>query len=147
MAMFASCSTLASMAGGNYTGTTAVITEGVAKKYFRVQLVECIGYASSQSVTAVIAVTNTGPNDHLYIGGSTDGTMAVDEYGVSSKPYSSTGTHYELPSGVTVRVEVDRINPVRPGAALFQTLRISIGSGDRQTNVVDFRNVPIVWEN
>ena len=144
--MFTSCSTYNALMGTNYGTVVGPVTEGVVKRQFRVQLIECIGNASAQSVTAMIAITNMGPNAHLYIGGNSDGSMAVDEYGVTSKPYNSAGVHYDLPSGVTVRAEVDRINPVRPGAAMFQTLRISIGSGNKD-NIVDFRNVPIVWEN
>ncbi len=92
-----------------------------------------------------MAVTNVGTNSSAYIGGSLNGTMAIDSNGSTIKPYSSAGTYYELPSGVTLRVEIDRLQPVMPGTPMFQTLRVSIGSGN--DNVADFRNVPITWMN
>lgn len=141
IALFVSCSAMIPPVG---TGRSMrVVTEGTVKGQFRVQLIECIGNTSSQSVTAILAVTNTGPNTHFYIGGSSNGSMAVDSYGSTVKPYNSAGKHYDLPSGVVVRVEIDRIEPVRPGTPGFQTLRVSLGVGDN--NIIDFRNIPIIW--
>ena len=122
-----------------------ITTGGLVKGQFRVQLVECVGNASSQNVTAVLAITNTGPNSYQFIGGSLDGTVAIDSYGSTSKPYGSAGVQCDLPSGVVVRVEVPRLEPVRPGTPMFQSLRVSIGSG--KDNIVNFRNVPIIWSN
>jgi hypothetical protein len=122
-----------------------ILTGGLVKGQYRVQLVECLGNASSQNVTAVLAVTNTGPNSRLFIGGSLDGSVAIDINGYTAKPYSSAGVQYDLPSGVVVRVEIPRIEPVRPGTPMFQSLTITVGSG--QGNSVRFRNVPIVWTN
>ena len=128
-----------------YEDIARVATGGMVKGQFRVQLIECVGNASSQNVTAVMSVTNTGPNAFVFIGGNLDGSLAVDSYGSTSKPYNSAGHQYDLPSGVTVRVEIPRIEPVRPGTAMFQMLRISFGGGKGST--IDFRNVPIVWSN
>jgi hypothetical protein len=61
---------------------------------------------------------------------------------VLTDPYGA-GINYQLPSGVMVRAEVPRIEPVAPGTPMFQTLRISLGGGSDM--FVDFRNVPIVW--
>jgi hypothetical protein len=96
-------------------------------------------------VTAIVTVTNNGPNDRRWIGGSLDGTFAVDVNGITSKPYNSAGINYQLPSGVMVRAEIPRIEPVAPGTPMFQTLRVSFGGGSDK--FVDFRNVPVVWTN
>ncbi len=129
---------------GGYGGTGGGIGRtAVVNRQFRVQLVECVGSASDQSVTAVLAVTNTGPNTTAYIGGSCNGSVAIDDFGSTAKPYACSGTYYDLPSGVTVRVEIPNINPVRPGTAMFQSLQINIGSG--KDNMADFRAVPITW--
>jgi hypothetical protein len=137
-----SCTTLAMLTGyggmGVGIGSTVVVN-----RQFRVQLVECVGSVSGQSVTAVVAVTNTGFNDSAYIGGSGDGTVAIDSYGTTAKPYAFSSTHYELPSGVTVRVEVPNIGPVHPGASVLQSLKINIGNG--KDNIADFRAVPVAW--
>ena len=132
------------LTGMGYT-TGSLATGGIVKGQFHVQLIECVGNASSQNVTAVLAVTNTGPNTLVYIGGNSDGSLAVDSYGSTIKPYNSAGKQYDLPSGTVVRVEIDRIEPVSPGTPMFQILRISFGSG--HNNTIDFRNVPIVWAN
>lgn len=139
-AFLSSCSIL----GMGY-GNVGVLTGGLVKGQFQVQLIECVGNASSQSVTAVMAVTNTGPNAYVYIGGSLNGSVAIDSYGSTSRPYGSAGQQYDLPSGVVVRVEVPRIEYVRPGTPAFQSLTISFGGG--KDNTVRFRNVPIVWTN
>jgi hypothetical protein len=118
---------------------------GMVRGQYYVELVRCVGSSSAQEVTAVVAITNQGPGGGLYVGGSSDGTLSVDGFGNTAKPYGSAGTYYEFPSGVTITAEVPRIGPVRPGSAVFQILRISVGSGDG--NTIDFRNVPIVWEN
>lgn len=131
--------------GGGYGNAIGTVTSGTVKGQFHVQLVECVGNASAQSVTAVLSVTNTGPNAFKYIGGSLDGSLAIDNFGATSKPYGSAGQQYDLPSGVVVRVEIPRIEPVRPGAEFFQILSISMGGG--KDNMVSFRNVPIVWTN
>jgi hypothetical protein len=154
-AVLTSCSTLTALTGiggygntggvGGIGGLGGVLTGGYVKGQYSVQLVECTGNASSQSVTAVITITNTGPNDRAYIGGSLDGTVAIDSNGATAKPYSSAGVMYNLPSGVVVRVAVEDIGPVRPGTPMFQSLQISIGSG--RDNTVNLRNVPIVWTN
>ncbi len=138
-----SCTTLAMLTGYGGTGVGIGGTV-VVKRQFQVQLVECVGSVSGQSVTAVLAVTNVGPNDSAYIGGACNGSVAIDDFGSTAKPYACSGTYYDLPSGVTVRVEIPNINPVRPGTAMFQSLQINIGSG--KDNIADFRAVPIVWQ-
>lgn len=139
--ILASCSILTTTVGG--LNDVGIGTSRLVKGKYAVQFVECIGNASDQSVTAVLSITNTGPNGYEYIGGSLDGSLAIDNNGYTSKPYNSVGSQYDIPSGATVRVEIPNINPVRPGTPVFQVLRISIGSG--KGNMVDFRNVPIVW--
>jgi hypothetical protein len=136
-----SCTILTGTGGHLGTGV-GIGSTVVVNRQFRVQLVECVGSASEQSVTAVVAVTNTGFNESAYIGGSGNGTVAIDSYGTTTKPYAFSGTFFELPSGVTVRVEVPNIGPVHPGAA-FQSLQINVGNG--KYNIADFRNVPITW--
>ena len=106
------------------------------------QIVEVVGNAGNQNVTVVVMITNTGPNTRQYIGGNGDGTMAVDVNGNTLKPYSSTGVNTELPSGVAVRVTVARMEPIPPGTPMLRTLRISVGT---RNNMLEFRNVPIVW--
>jgi hypothetical protein len=141
--MMTSCTILTGI--GGYLGTGVGIgSTVVVKRQFHVQLVECVGSVSEQSVTAVLAVTNTGFNDSAYIGGSGDRTVAIDSYGTTAKPYAFSGTFFELPSGVTVRVEVPKIGPVHPGATVLQSLKINIGAG--KDNIAGFRNVPIVWQ-
>lgn len=139
------CTTLAAITGVGGYDNAGVLTGGLVKGQFRVQLIECVGNASSQNVTAIMTVTNTGPNAYVYIGGSLNGSVAVDSDGRTSKPYNSAGHQYDLPSGVVVRVEIPRIEPVRPGTPMFQSLDISFGGG--KDNTVRFRNVPIVWTN
>lgn len=143
--LLAGCTTLTSLTGIGGYNNAGILMGGTVKRQFNVQLIECVGNASSQSVTAVMAVTNTGPNAFVYIGGSLNGSVAIDSYGSTSKPYNSAGHQYDLPSGVVVRVEIDRIEPVRPGTPMFQSLDISFGSG--KDNTVRFRNVPIIWTN
>ena len=151
--LFMSCTALNIPTGTNgYDGTGGYgninigsVTRGTVKGQFQVQLIECVGNASSQNVTAIMLVTNTGPNAYLYIGGSLNGSVAIDSHGMTSKPYGSAGQQYDLPSNVTVRVEIPRIEPVRPGTPMFQSLGISFGTG--ANNMIYFRNVPIVWSN
>ena len=106
------------------------------------QIVEVTGNAGNQNVTVVVMITNTGANTRQYIGGSTDGTMAVDVNGNTLKPYSSTGVNTELPSGVPVRVTIARMEPIPPGTPMLRTVRVSIGT---RNNMLEFRNVPIIW--
>jgi hypothetical protein len=141
--LLSSCA-LPGMFGMGYDNA-GILTGGLVQGRYRVQLVECLGNASSQNVTAILAVTNTGPDSHQFIGGSLDGSVAVDMNGYTAKPYDSAGVQYDLPSGVTVRVEIPRIEPVRPGTPMFQSLTVTVGSG--QGNSVRFRNVPITWTN
>ena len=148
--LFNSCSIISQHTGIGIENTNGnvnnrVITSGIINGQFRVQLVECTGNASSQNVTAIITVTNIGQNAKMWIGGSTDGTLAIDSYGITSKPQSGSGGLYDLPSGVTIRVEVKKIEPVRPDTPMFQILKINVGS--ERDNVVQFKNVPIVWTN
>ncbi len=145
VAMLASCTTTTVLTGGSGYDNVSTVGSLLSRGQFRVQLVECVGNAGSQSVTAVLAVTNRGPNTHCYIGGSVNKSVAIDDWGYTSKPYNSVGTHYDLPSDVVVRVEVPRIEPVRPGTPKFQILRINIGSGE--SSLATFRNVPITWSN
>lgn len=140
--LLASCAALGIGGFGNLGVGT--VTSGTVDRQFYVQLIECVGNTSAQSVTAIMAVTNNGPNAYRYIGGSLNGSVAIDSNGYTSKPYNSAGKQYDLPSGVTVRVEIDRIEPVAPGTPSFQSLTISLGSG--QNGSVMFRNVPIVWQ-
>ncbi len=139
VALLTACGMWGYGSGGAYT------TGGLFKRQFHVQLVECVGSASLQNVTAVLTITNDGPDTGLYIGGNSDGSLAVDNLGNTSKPYSSAGRYYKLPYGVTVKVEVERIGPVRPGTSMFQILSVSVGSGEN--SVVSFRRVPIAWAN
>jgi len=90
----------------------------------------------------VVTITNRGTNERKYIGGSLEGTMAVDIQGNTLKPYSSSGVLTELPTAVPVKVTIDRFGPILPGTPMLRTLRVSIGS---RNNIVEFRNVPIVW--
>ena len=109
---------------------------------YSAQIVECSGNAGNQSVTLVVMITNTGPNTRQYIGGNGDGTLAIDVHGNTLKPYSSTGVNTELPSGVPVRVTIARMEPIPPGTPVLRTVRVSIGT---RNNMLEFRNVPIIW--
>lgn len=142
----ASCSTLNPYIGG--LGTAMGISDnssGIVLGQYQVSLVECIGNASAQSVTAVVIITNRGPNDKQFIGGSLNNTIAIDNYGTSYIPYNSAGVLTDLPTGVPVRVNINRIEPVMPGISMFRLLRVSIGGKAKSS--VEFRNVPIVWGN
>ena len=109
---------------------------------YSAQVVECVGNAGNQSITLVLMITNTGPNTQQFICGNSGGTMAVDVYGNTLKPYSNTGINTELPSGVPVRVTIARLEPIPPGTPMLRTVRVSIGT---RNNMLEFRNVPIVW--
>ena len=109
---------------------------------YSAQIVECFGNAGSQNVTLVVMITNNGANTRQFIGGNGDGTMAIDVSGNTIKPYSSTGVNTEFPSGVPVRVTIARMEPIAPGTPMLRTVRVSIGT---RNNLLEFRNVPIVW--
>jgi len=109
---------------------------------FTVVLTQCKGNAGTQDLTVVVTVTNRGTNDRKFIGGSLEGTMAVDIQGNTLKPYSSSGVLVDLPTAVPVKVTIERFGPILPGTLMLRTLRVSIGS---RNNIVEFRNVPIVW--
>jgi len=109
---------------------------------FSAQVIECFGNAGNQEITVVLMMTNVGFNEKFYVGGSLNGTMAVDVGGNTLKPHSSTGNLYEFPTGVPVRVTIERISPIMAGTPMLRTLRVNIGTSK---NIVEFRNVPIAW--
>ena len=116
---------------------------GVARTgNFTVTVAQCTANAGTQEMTVVVMITNTGPNDQKWVGGSNDGTMAVDVRGNTLKPYTSAGWLHEFPTRVPVRVTIERFGPIVPGTAMLRTLRVSIGSN---SNIVEFRNVPVNW--
>ena len=116
-------------------------TETKGGKYTAV-LVECIGNAAAQEINAVLMITNTGFNESHRVGGAVHGTMAIDDRGNTLKPHSNSGYLYEFPTGVPVRVTVERMGPVMQGTLTLRILTVSIGPSN---NIVEFRNVPIVW--
>lgn len=83
--LLSSCSSIHSILNtGAALGLSGVATVGGR---YQVQIVECIGNASSQQVVAVFAVTNRGTNvDNIFIGGSPNSTLAIGGYGVTHKP-------------------------------------------------------------
>jgi hypothetical protein len=97
--------------------------------------------AGTQDLTVVITVTNRGTNVTRHIGSSASGTMAVDINGNTIKPRSS-GVILDFPTGVPVKVTIDRFGPIMPGTPMLRTLRVSLGNANE---IVEFRNVPIVW--
>ena len=109
---------------------------------YRVELLECRGNHSAQTVTATLIITNRNANARVWIGGSPN-SYAIDDQGRRSQPYSSSGVLTDLPTGVPVRVNIERIQPVFH-TNMFRHLQFSIGSGEK--NQVVFRNVPIIWE-
>jgi len=119
--------------GGGFVATTPD---------FRVELMECIGNHSAQTASVTIMVTNRNANQRAWIGGSSQ-TYAIDDQGLTSRPHSSAGVSTELPTGVPVRVTIERIGPLFNTRTL-RHLQISIGNSEQ--NRVTFKNVPIVWE-
>jgi hypothetical protein len=142
-ALLSSCSTFRTFVGNSISTVFDPTVSTLGQ--FHIRLIECTGSTTLQSVTAIIEITNTGTNSRAYIGGSTNGSLAVASDGSTIKPYSSTGKYCELPTNVTVRVAIERIEPVMPGTPFFQILRIGIGDGN--DNKAEFRHVPIVWTN
>ena len=124
--------------GGGPFGSSLVTTT----PDFRVELVECIGNHSAQSVRVTLIVTNRKANQRAWIGSSSH-SYAIDDQGRTSRPHSSAGVSTELPTGVPVRVTIERFEPVFH-TMMFRHLQISIGNSE--TNRVVFKNVPITWE-
>ena len=135
LACLSSCFLLYGPMGGNM-GFMATTPD------YRVELIECRGYHSAQMVTATLMITNRNANTRAWVGGSPN-SYAIDDQGRRSQPYSSSGVLADLPTGVPVRVTIERIQPVFH-TTMFRHLQISIGGGDK--NRVTFRNVPIIWE-
>jgi len=108
---------------------------------FSVQIIECFGNASTQEIAVVLMITNNGFNERRWIG-SASNTMAVDNQGNTLKPFRSAGVLLDFPTGVPVRVTIERMGPIFAGTPMLRILRVEIGSSK---NIVEFRNVPIVW--
>ena len=119
-----------------------VPTGGSSTGQYLVTLSDCRGNAGTQDLTVVVTVVNKGTNQKRFVGGSSDGTMAVDVTGKTLKPYSSAGVQVDLPTGVPVKVTIERFGPIIQGTPMLRTLRVSVGSSN---NIVEFRNVVIIW--
>ncbi len=104
-------------------------------------LVHCTGNTTEQELSVVLMITNTEFNAEAWVGGY-GGTVAIDGRGNTLTPYHSAGYFHDFPTGVAVRVTIERLGKIMPGTMMLQSLTVSIGSSG---NVVEFRNVPIVW--
>jgi len=111
---------------------------------YSVTLLECNGNRSTQEINIVVMITNKGVNESLYVGGVSDGTMAIDNYGNTLYP-SAAASKYEFPTGVSVRVAVRPFKLVEPRTSMLRSFRLGLVGAS--TKAVEFRNVPIRWVN
>ena len=135
-ALFGGCAFLPQIIPTIPTGNSA------SSGNYSVTVTQVTGNAATQNLTVVLMITNRGANSREFVGGSISGTMAVDVAGNTLQPHSSTGVNMEFPTGVPVKVTIERFGAIPPGTSMLRILRVSIGS---RNEIVEFRNVPIVW--
>ena len=146
-AMFCSCTLLTPTHTSTHYppsgGNTGGIGGGGMIAYhgnYTVQLLQCTANRGNQEIEIVLLMTNRGVNEGMYLGASS--SLAIDNYG---NTLSGFGTqYYEFPTGVPVKVTVNRIKLADPRTTMLSYYKIEMKSSN---NFVEFRNVPVGWMN